>query len=166
MSNYWLNLFNIATWKEFLDAGGRITGFRERTWTTVQQIKPSDYLVCYLTGASRFIALLEARSAPFIDRAPIWKGEEFPCRIKVKPLVILTPMTGLPAVELKDQLSFFKDNKSPSSWANYFRRSPIRIKETDGEMIVDALFNAKEHPVSRPLDKQKIARSLKHNSGL
>jgi hypothetical protein len=33
--------------------GGEVSGFRERRWKTVQQIKPGDYLLCCLTGISR-----------------------------------------------------------------------------------------------------------------
>jgi hypothetical protein len=50
---YWLDLFTGTTWKEFLAAGGEVSGFRERRWKTVQQMKPGDYLLCYLTGISR-----------------------------------------------------------------------------------------------------------------
>ncbi len=158
--NYWLNLFNVKTWKEFLDAGGRITGFRKRHWKAVQQIQSKDYLICYLTGASRFIGVLEVTGTPFIDNSPIWKGEEFPCRIKVNPFVILTPMTAVPILELKDQLSIFENLKNPNAWAAYFRRSPARMKEADGRIIIEALTEAKKNPIHRPLDKQKIARSL------
>ena len=64
---YWLDLFTGTTWREFLDAGGGVSGFRERRWNTVRQIKPGDYLICYLTGISRFIGMLEVRSKPYVD---------------------------------------------------------------------------------------------------
>jgi hypothetical protein len=32
---YWLDLFTVQTWKEFLDHGGDVTGFREKRWKTV-----------------------------------------------------------------------------------------------------------------------------------
>jgi hypothetical protein len=57
--DYWLDLFTGTTWQEFLDAGAGVSGFRERRWKTVQRIKPGDYLLCYLTGVSRFIGVLE-----------------------------------------------------------------------------------------------------------
>ncbi len=80
MSNrvYWLDLFTGVTWKEFLTAGGGVSGFRESRWSTVQKIKPGDYLLCYLTGVSRFVGVLEAVSTPFRDSSPIWKDESFP----------------------------------------------------------------------------------------
>jgi hypothetical protein len=45
--SYWLDLFTGTTWEEFLAAGGEVSGFRERRWKTVQQMKPGDYLLCY-----------------------------------------------------------------------------------------------------------------------
>ena len=62
----------VETWQEFLDHGGDVTGFREKRWKTVQKIKLGDHLLCYLTGASRWVGLLEVTSEPVYDEAPIW----------------------------------------------------------------------------------------------
>jgi len=82
--NYWLDLFTGATWQEFLDSGAKISGFREGRWTTVQKIAKGDVLLCYLTGVSRFIGVLEVTSQPYRDSTKIWSDEDFPCRLKVK----------------------------------------------------------------------------------
>jgi hypothetical protein len=62
--NYWLDLFTAVTWQEFLQAGGKVSGFRESRWSTLQKIKPGDYFLCYVTGISRWIGLLEVTSEP------------------------------------------------------------------------------------------------------
>jgi predicted RNA-binding protein len=80
---YWLDLFSPTTWQEFLEAGGTVSGFRESRWATVQQIKPGDYLLCYLTQISRFIGVLEVTSDPYKDNTrSIWKrrGFSLPCQ--------------------------------------------------------------------------------------
>jgi len=69
--NYWLVLFTAKTWQEFLDAGANVSESREGRWKTVQRIKPGDYLLCYLTGVSRFIGVLEVTSDPFKDTTPV-----------------------------------------------------------------------------------------------
>jgi hypothetical protein len=74
---YWPDLFTVETWKEFLDHGGDVTGFREKRWKTVQKIKHGDYLLCYLTGTSRWVGLLEVTSEPVYDETPIWKSDVF-----------------------------------------------------------------------------------------
>lgn len=93
--SYWLDLFTWRTWEEFLQAGSNVSGFRERKRGTVQQINPGDYLLCYLTGVSRFIGLLEVMSSHFKDDTPIWKDEDFPHRLKVKLIAKLTPETAV-----------------------------------------------------------------------
>jgi predicted RNA-binding protein len=81
---YWLDLFTGATWEEFKAAGAKVSGFRESRWATVQKIKPGDYFLCYLTGVSRLIGILEVVEGAYKDKTPIWKDEDFPCRLKVK----------------------------------------------------------------------------------
>ena len=64
---YWLDLFTGITWKEFIQAGADVPGYRESRWKTVQSMSPGDFLLCYLTGVSRFIGLLEVTSKPYQD---------------------------------------------------------------------------------------------------
>lgn len=160
MSNrsYWLDLFSGTTWQEFLDSGADVSGFREGRWKTVQQMKPGDYLLCYLTGVSRWIGLLEVVSEPFKDDAQIWKDHIFPCRVHVKPIVRLTPETAVPIFELQDRLSIFQNLSSPFSWTGHLRGSPAKWKADDGEIIVRALRDAEHNPVVRTYDPAKLAR--------
>src|SRR5205807_2033259 len=163
MSNrsYCLDLFTGATWKEFLAAGGTISGFRGTRWSTVQKIKTGDYLLCYLTGVSRFIGVLEVTAGPFKDSSPIWKDEDFPCRLRVKNIVVLTPETAVPVFELRDKLSMFHDMKSPIAWTGHFRGSPAKWKTSDGEAVVAVLLEAQKQPIARPVDAAKLARRPK-----
>jgi hypothetical protein len=154
--NYWLDLFSGTTWEEFNKAGGNISGFRESRWKTVQQMRPGDYLLCYLTGVSRFIGALEVISEPFQDNSTIWEGEDFPSRLKVKPVVALTPETAIPVHDLKDKLSFFQNLVSPHAWTGKFRGSPAKWKVSDGEAVTEALFEAKANPIVRPVDIRKL----------
>ena len=126
--NYWLDLFTPTTWQEFLQSGGKVSGFRESRWNTLQKVKPGDYFLCYVTGISRWIGLLEITSEPFRDTALIWKDESFPCRVKVKVIAKLTPETGVPVKEMKDQLSVFQTAGGALSWTGHFRGSPTKWK--------------------------------------
>lgn len=159
--NYWLNLFSGATWQEFLDAGAKVTGFRESRWKAVRRIRPGDHLLCYLTGVSRFIGVLKVVSPPFKDQSPIWKDEGFPARLRVKEVVSLIPETAIPVTELKDKLAIFQNLKTPFAWTRHFRGSPAKWKASDGEAVVAALLDAKRNPISRPIDQAKLARRPK-----
>lgn len=89
--NYWLELFSWNTWQELLKDGGRTTGFKENQWRIVQQIKPGDYLLCYLTGVSRFIGILKVVSEAFKDHSPSYGDITLICRIKIVIICVLEP---------------------------------------------------------------------------
>jgi predicted RNA-binding protein len=144
---YWLDLFTYSTWRQFLNAGASVTGFRDRRWSTVKQIKPGDYLLSYLTGISRWIGLLEARSEGYLDEAPLWTEALFPARVKVKLIVELASETAVPVFDLRDQLSIFRNLQNPNAWTGHFRGSPTRWKPSDGEAVAAALLAAKSSPV-------------------
>lgn len=156
--SYWLNLCTGTAWQEFLDAGAEVTGFRERRWKTVQKIRPGDYLLCYLTGVSRWIGILEVVSEGFRDESPIWKDDAFPCRVKVKVVAGLTPETAVPVFEHREQLSIFQNLKSPNAWTGWFRGSPREFNAADGRVIAEAVMEAERNPVTRPVDPAKLAR--------
>ena len=156
--NYWLDLFSGTTWREFLDSGASVSGFREGRWTTLQKVRVGDYFICYLTGISRFIGILEVISEPYQDQNPIWKDAIFPARVKVKPVVTLTPETGIPVHELDDKLSFLQNLTGPYAWTGYFRGSPMLWKREDGEAVVKAFYATKEKPVIREVDLKKLAK--------
>lgn len=156
--NYWLDLFTPTTWKEFNDAGGKVSGFRESRWKTLQKVKPGDYFLCYLTGLSRWVGILEVVSEPFKDATPIWKDEQFPCRVKVKTVSVLAPETGVPVKELRDKLTVFQNLKPdhPLAWTGHFRGSPTKWKAGDGEAVLAAVSAAAANPVVRPIDPAKL----------
>ena len=157
--NYWLNLFTGTTWQKFLDTGAEVSGFRKKKrLRTFMRMKPGDYLLCYLTGISRFIGVLEVVSDPFLDHSPMWESEEFPCRVRVKVIVSLTPETAVPVLELKEQLSFLQNCESPHAWKGYFRGSPTQWEAADGGAVLRALKEAARSPVIRPVDQSKLAR--------
>jgi predicted RNA-binding protein len=154
--SYWLDLFTGVTWNEFQENSLKVSGFRESRWKTVQRIKKGDYFLCYLTGISRFIGVLEVTSTAYKDKSKIWSDEIFPCRLKVRPIVALTPETAIPVLEMRDRLSFFQDLKSPNAWTGQFRGSPALWKDSDGEYVVKALLEARDNPVIKPVDQRKL----------
>lgn len=155
---YWLNLFSYKTWNEFLAAGGEVTGFRDARWKTIQRIKPGDRMLCYLTGISRLIGLLEVTGPAFQDSAPIWQDNVFPARLRVRPVIVLEPETAVPILTLRDRLSIFQGLSNPHAWTGSVRGSPAKWKTADGEAVVAVLEDAERNPVRRPFDPAKLAR--------
>lgn len=157
---FWLDLFTGKTWEEFLQRGGDVSGFRERRRKTVEQIHPGDYLICYLTGLSRFVGVLEVKSEYFIDRTPIWEDAQFPYRLKVKIVHKLNAETAVPIFDLKDRLTLFHGLKS-RAWSGFFRGSPALFDPNDAEIIVGAIRQAEKNPVAREYDEKKYWRQPK-----
>lgn len=138
---YWLSLFNATTWQEFLNAGAAVMGFPETRQTTVHRIKPGDYLLAYLAGVSRWIAVLEVTSEPYDDLNRIWQQALFPCRVNVKLVANVAPETGIPALSLSKDLRMFDDMKMPN-WGLLFRMAPREVHPSDGELISKAVKQA------------------------
>ncbi len=126
----------------------------------MQKIQEGDYLLCYLTGISRWVGILEVTSKkPFKDNKPIWKDEDFPCRLKVKSVVQLDPETAVPVKDMKEVLSAFKSAKSESysqAWTGKFRGSPVKWSQSDGEAVFAAVCSAQKNPIRRPIDPAKL----------
>lgn len=157
---YWIDLFTWKTWNEFLEAGGGISGFREGRWNTVQRMKPGDWLLCYMTGISRFFAVLEVTGDPFKSDEPIWEDSLFPCRVPVRVIIELKPEYAVPVIDLKNELSYFQNMRSPHAWSGHFRGSPTEERSDDAQVIVAALENARENPTYREVDDRKLNRRV------
>lgn len=159
---YWLDLFTGKTWEEFLKNGAGVSGFKERRRNIARHIHPGDYLICYLTGLSRFIGILEVLSESYFDtQTRIWEDQLFPVRFKVKVVHALNPKTAIPVHDLKDKLSIFRDARTPRAWSGFFRGSPVQFNPGDAEVIVEAIVDAVKNPVEREFDEKKYWRRPK-----
>ena len=104
------------------------------------------------------IGLLEVTGKVFHDDSPIWMDDPFPVRLPVKLLIALEPDVAVPILELRDQLSIFRDLSNPHAWTGALRGSPARWRASDATVVVTALEQAKASPISRPVDSAKLKR--------
>lgn len=158
---YWLDLFTFKSWNEFREAGGEVSGFTAGRWSTVQRLKPGDLLLCYLTGISRFIGVLEVTGPAFQDVAPIWSDADFPSRVPVRVVHALTPETAVPVLDLRNDLTIFEGLTNPNNWSGAFRGSPAKWNSSDGAVVAAAVADAVVNPVERPVDKGKLGHRPK-----
>ena len=134
---YWLDLFTGQTWEEFLDNGAKVSGFRETRVNMARKIHPGDFLLCYVTGISRFIGILKVKSEFYKDESPIWKNEIFPIRFKVELQLKLNPKTAVPVLTLRDKLSIFEDIEPGHQWSGFFIGSPAEFKRQDASLRIE-----------------------------
>ena len=158
---YWSDVFTGKTWEEFLKNGANVSGFRESSDNIAKKIRPGDYFICYLTGLSRFVGVLEVLSDSYFDETPIWEDQIFPVRFKVRVVYKLNAKTAVPIHDLNDRLSIFRKLKTPARWSGFFRRSPTKFNPRDAEVIVEAIKDAIDTPVERDFDKRAYWRRPK-----
>jgi hypothetical protein len=155
---YWLDLFTGTTWDEFRNSGASVSGFSNRMRRNVEKMLPGDIMLCYLTGVMRWVGALEV-VGPSNDTKRIWKDAEFPARVAVKPVVMLSAETGVPMSELEGRVSFFAGKADRGKFKGFVRMSPNQFREQDdGDLILKLLREAERTPVARPVDAKKLAR--------
>lgn len=157
--NYWIMLFSGPTWEEFLNNGANVAGFSAGRIGKVKKLRPGDYLICYLTGLTRLVGLLEVTSEFYLDSTPIWTSGEFPCRVKVKLLIRLKPEHAVPIVDLRRRLELFRRLDNPDRWGPLFMASPFQITSKDGGLLEKTMKQAHLHPVAREYDPSKYNRA-------
>lgn len=135
---YWMQVFSEDTWRTFLGLGGRITGFGETRWNYIQQIKPGDTLLCYLTKVSKWVGILKVESEPYLDTSPIWKEGLYPCRMDVSVIAQLPFEKAIPIGDFIGELSILQK----SSWGLHFVSSPRRWKVEDAVIVENAIVKA------------------------
>src|SRR5262245_20816994 len=150
---YWIDLFAIETWKEFLDHGGDVSGFSEKRLATVERMKPGDYLLCYLTRVSRWVGVLEVTGEPLFDGAPIWSSRVSPAGFASGSSSRCAPSMGVPVLDIRGELTVFQDLDNPNRWQGPLRGSPARWKAADGEAVVRRCTRCRPTPVARPLGR-------------
>lgn len=118
-------------------------GFPYTQHKTVFRIEKGDYILAYMTKASKWLAAMEVTSDLYFDtETQIWQQSTFPCRVKVHIQHSLEPAQGIPVLSLAPQLKLFDNLKSPTHWGLLFRSAPRELPPQDGQTIVQAIQNA------------------------
>jgi len=150
---YFTNLFTHKTWQEFKAQGGTISGQSEQRHTRCSKMQPGDRLLCYLVGASRWIAVLEVTEAPYLDfneKNRIWKDNLWPSRIPVRILLECEPEL---APDVKPEIYEYSvmSKINPTSWGTLFLGSLNQWPVEDGAQVEQLLREAIAKPDRRPL---------------
>lgn len=155
---YYIDLFTGQTWKEYRDAGAKITGFRQSRSRIAGKVQRGDIFLCYLTGVMRWVGALEVISSS-TDKTKIWSVDDFPVRFEVKPLVLLDPEHGVPMNQLEGRVDFYAGPEDRGKFKAFVRMSPNTFKRNeDGKLILDLLHDAQQNPQFRPVDPRKLAK--------
>lgn len=173
---YYLNLFSAATWSAFLKNGAQVSGFSRHQRTQALSIAPGSIMLCYLVGVSRWVGALQIISEMYEDATPIFKptDDPFVIRFKVKPLVALEPIKGIPitADEVWKWLDWTKNIEVGSiGWGANFQRSLRKIPDSNGPLLLNLLQEQERSPRPYPLTKKEerlinVPTVVKTSSGI
>ncbi|MSQ41580.1 MAG: EVE domain-containing protein [Dehalococcoidia bacterium] len=117
-----------------------LCGFKASRAKQSGEMQPGDCLVFYLTGVVQFGGIVEVTSPMFEDtsdlglRSQSKVGEEFPYRVRTKPVVIPPPGHYIEVREIADRLD--KTRKfGPKKLGMAFRGNLHRIIDADYRTI-------------------------------
>jgi predicted RNA-binding protein len=119
--------------------GFDIFGFKSTRRSEVARMRPGDRLVFYLTRIMKFGGVAEVTSEYFEDHTKVFRsdkkpGEDYPFRVKVKPVLILRPEQYLDVREIAPAMEYPK--KWPAGhWRLAFQGNLHEIPESDYRMI-------------------------------
>ncbi len=139
--NCWICVTNRANFEVVKREG--VWGVADRYKNVIEQVEPGDTLLFYLMqergerGEVLETAIggaFQATSRAFRDASRVFRGDLYPHRVRVKPLVV--PERPVPFKPLVPRLSFIKNKQK---WSGHFRRAMVRIPGEDCALIVETL---------------------------
>jgi len=136
---YWINVGSEANFRLAESRGWDLFGFKSTRRNQVARMKAGDHIVFYLKGLMRFGGIAEITSEYFEDHTRIFTSpnkpnEDYPFRVSVKPLILLTPGQYLDVREIGPTLEF-THKWAPEHWRLAFQGALHEIPENDFELI-------------------------------
>lgn len=155
--NHFVTLFSPETHARFSASDRTQAGYRARQRKAAERVNVGDLLVCYVTGVSRWVGLLEVVSSVFEDTTPLFADTDDPffVRLKVKPVVWLPPQQGIPIHDpaVWSKLSFTREHAPETvTWTGAVRTSLAPLSSSDGPFLEHLLREQGNTPKPYPLD--------------
>ena len=117
MSQAWITVGSPENFDVLRKRKFDVTAFKSSRKKQPGDMKPGDRIVFYLTGKVLFGGVVEVTGEAFEDQSDIGlesegkPDEDFPYRIKTKPVVIAKPGNE---IDVRDTISMY--GRSPISW--------------------------------------------------
>ena len=160
--SFYLAAFYLETYKAFAESPRDVVGFRVSYRSKAKVIRPGDRLVayCYWRKFCRWLGVLEVSDNYYMDDSP-WLGEKgCPVRLKVRPLVWLSPEKSVPIHEnnVWGSLLFTKEMDTNSTWLGNLTGLP----DEDGRFLEGLLSAQQAGGDIYPVDEEKhLKRKLR-----
>ena len=148
MSQAWITVGSPENFEVLRKRKFDVTAFKSSRQKQSSEMQPGDRIVFYLTGEVAFGGVVEVTGEAFEDHSDIGlesegkPDEDFPYRIKTKPVVIAKPGNAIDVREITDLLD--KTRKfGPKKLGMCFRGNLHKISDADLEVIEGLLAERK-----------------------
>ncbi|MEX0682994.1 MAG: EVE domain-containing protein [Dehalococcoidia bacterium] len=147
---YWIVVGSEQNMRVADARGFDMFGFKSTRRSEVSRMRPGDRLIFYLTKIMKFGGIAEVTSEYYEDHEKVFRSdkkpkEDYPWRVKVKPVTILTSAKYLDVREIGPMLEYPK--KWPAEhWRLAFQGALHEVPEGDYRLIeglMRAVANAK-----------------------
>jgi hypothetical protein len=127
------------------ELGFSVQGFKTRQRKKVlEQMRPGDNLVYYVTGVQAFGATARIESQGYEDHEVIWRskpGEDYPWRVKITPDVVLAEEDWVPSDSVGPGLAYVQ-KWPPEHWKLAFQGNLHHIPDEDFATLRQAITGA------------------------
>ena len=143
---YWISVGSEANFRLAEARGWDLFGFKSTRRAEVSRMRPGDFLVFYLTKIMRFGGIAEVTSEYFEDHqrvfaSPKKPAEDYPFRVRVKPVIVLAPEQYVDVREVGPTLEFTR-KWPPEHWRLAFQGALHEIPTRDFERIAGLMGQA------------------------
>jgi predicted RNA-binding protein len=143
---YWINVGSEENFRLAESRGWDVFGFKSTRRKQVASMRPGDHIVFYLKGLMKFGGIAEVTSEYFEDHTRIFASpnkpaEDYPFRVRVKPVIVLTPEQYVDVREVGPTLEF-THKWAPEHWRLAFQGALHEIPEADFNRLRDLVSAA------------------------
>lgn len=161
---YYVDLFSPETYEAFGRSDRTVSGFSPRQ-RMVDRVRTGDKFVCYMTGLSRWVGILEVLDGPFENSLPIFypQDDPFTVRFQVNATVWLPLEKTIPIHddEVWSHLSFTRDlPRGSHAWTGKVRASLAPLSDSDGAFLETSLRIQTEDGRNFPVDPADYRKLL------
>ena len=135
---YWFTAFSQPTWKEFRESDRTATGFKRNKRLSLTRVVPGDRLLCYVTGASSFVGVLEVVGKVYQNehgKDDAISIAELPFRLPVQAIYTLGSEDGVAIKDIRRELVCFQRLENEQRWSALVRIAFRSWERRDGERV-------------------------------
>ncbi len=143
---YWIVVGSEENMRIAEERGWDMFGFKSTRRTEVSGMKPGDRIIFYLTKIMKFGGIAEVTSDYYEDHEKVFRSEkkpkeDYPWRVKIKKVTVLTPEQYLDVREIGPTMEYVK-KWPPEHWRLAFQGNLHQIPETDYRLIEGLMAEA------------------------